>query len=73
MVKANDPDEEPLAERKRFMEAFGETQTESVQRIKDLEAQLKEMRNKSKREEDQKRVYQESARKKDEELKAIKD
>jgi TolA-binding protein len=55
------------------MEAFGETQTESVQRIKDLEAQLKEMRNKSKREEDQKRVYQESARKKDEELKAIKD
>lgn len=72
MVKASDPDEEP-AERKRFMEAFGETQTESVARIKDLEAQLKDMRAKSKREEDQKKVYQKSARKKDEELKAIKD
>jgi hypothetical protein len=34
------------------MEAFGETQQESVQRIKDLENQLKEFRAKAKREED---------------------
>lgn len=34
------------------MEAFGETQTESVQRIKELELQLKEFRSRAKKEED---------------------
>ena len=58
--------------RKNFMEAFGDTQQESVQRIAELEAQLKEMRAKVKKEEDSRRHYQEFARKKDEEIKAAK-
>ena len=58
--------------RKNFMDAFGETQEESVKRITELEAQLKEMRMKVKKEEDSRRHYQEFARKKDEEIKLIK-
>lgn len=51
VVRASD-DEENKEDRKKFMEAFGETQHESVQRINALEAQLKELRAKSKKEED---------------------
>ena len=58
--------------RKNFMDAFGETQEESVRRITELETQLKEMRMKVKKEEDSRRHYQEFARKKDEEIKLIK-
>ena len=58
--------------RKNFMDAFGETQEESVRRITELETQLKEMRMKVKKEEDSRRHYQEFARKKDEEIKMIK-
>ena len=54
------------------MDAFGETQEESVKRITELETQLKEMRMKVKKEEDSRRHYQEFARKKDEEIKLIK-
>lgn len=52
-MKASEFEEEPDKEqRKKFMEAFGETQTESVQRIKELELQLKEFRSRAKKEED---------------------
>ena len=43
-----------------------------MQRIKELEAQLKDMRSRIKKEEDSRRHYQEFARKKDEEIKSLK-
>ncbi len=59
-------------EKQKFQSLFGESHEESVNRIKQLEAELKKVRVSVKKEEEARRLAQEFARKKDEETKAIK-
>ena len=57
------------ATKKKFLDAFGETPEESTTRISNLEAEMKTLRAKLKKEEDARRTFQEAVRKKEEELK----
>ena len=60
--------------RRNFNDAFEETELQAISnnnRLTQLEEQLKEMRQKFKKEEMNRKTYQEAARRKDEEIKKV--